>query len=191
MSISFPLNPTLNQTYTSGASTWYWDGKQWSIYVNTSPSFVNITATGTLTANTLSSPTLSNYATTSALSSAVAPLATQSALTTLSNTVANSSTTINGVSIQLNGSGTITAAAGTLTGTTLKSTVVTSSLTSVGTLTNLTVSGTTALNSTLSVTGDITGSGNVNVTTLPTQTQHLTNKQYVDKRSIVMAIGLS
>lgn len=50
--------------------------------------------------------------------------------------LANSSITVNGTSISLGASGTVTAAAGTLTGTTLNSTVVTSSLTSVGTLTS-------------------------------------------------------
>lgn len=55
--------------------------------------------------------------------------------TAISNAnLANSSTTINGTSINLGASGTVTAAAGTLTGTTLNSTVVTSSLTSIGTL---------------------------------------------------------
>lgn len=49
------------------------------------------------------------------------------------------SITINGTSIAVGGSGTITAAANTLTGTTLNSTVVNSSLTSVGTLNSLTV----------------------------------------------------
>lgn len=48
--------------------------------------------------------------------------------------LANSSVTVNGTSISLGGSGTATAAAGTLTGTTLNSSVVTSSLTSVGTI---------------------------------------------------------
>jgi hypothetical protein len=48
--------------------------------------------------------------------------------------LANSSLTINGTSVSLGASGTVTAAAGTLTGTTLNSTVVTSSLTSVGTI---------------------------------------------------------
>jgi hypothetical protein len=54
--------------------------------------------------------------------------------------------TINGTSINLNGSGTVTADASTLTGTTLKSTVVNSSLTSVGTLTSLNTSGTVTSN---------------------------------------------
>jgi len=53
----------------------------------------------------------------------------------------NSSITINGTTISLGGSGTVTAAAGTLTGTTLNASVVNSSLTSVGTLTSLSVSG--------------------------------------------------
>jgi len=62
---------------------------------------------------------------------------------TISNSyLANSSLTVNGTSIALGASGTVTAAAGTLTGTTLNSTVVSSSLTSVGTLGSLVVSGT-------------------------------------------------
>ncbi len=54
----------------------------------------------------------------------------------------NNSVSVNGITINLGGSGTVTAAAGTLTGTTLAANVVSSSLTSVGTLTSLTVSGT-------------------------------------------------
>jgi hypothetical protein len=53
--------------------------------------------------------------------------------------LANSSVTVNGTSIALGASATVTAAAGTLTGTTLNATVVTSSLTTVGTLTNLAI----------------------------------------------------
>ena len=65
------------------------------------------------------------------------------------NYIANSSLTVNGTSIPLGGSATVTAAAGTLTGTTLNSNVVSSSLTSVGTLANLTVTNT--------ITGSISG----------------------------------
>jgi hypothetical protein len=57
--------------------------------------------------------------------------------------------TVNGTSITLGSSGTVTAAAGTLTGTTLNSSVVSSSLTSVGTLTNLSVTNT--------ITGSVSG----------------------------------
>jgi hypothetical protein len=53
--------------------------------------------------------------------------------------------TINGVSFNGTGNITVAAAAGTLTGNTLASNVVSSSLTSVGTLNNLTTSGTTTV----------------------------------------------
>jgi hypothetical protein len=53
----------------------------------------------------------------------------------------NSSFTINGTTVSLGGTGTVTANAATLTGTTLASGVTASSLTSVGTLTGLTVNG--------------------------------------------------
>jgi hypothetical protein len=66
---------------------------------------------------------------------------------------------INGVSFNGSADITVTAAAGTLTGTELKSTVVTSSLTSVGTLTGLTVGGS---GGDLTMTGGaITGVGNI------------------------------
>lgn len=190
MAINFPNNPTLNQTYSVGSSTWYWDGNQWSIYVNTSPSFVNITATGTLTANVLSSPTLNDYVTNTSLTSTLNGYATNTALSGLTSTVNNSSITVNGVSIQLNGSGTVPAEAGTLTGTALHSTVISSNLTSLGTLTSVTVSGLTTLN-TATISGNVTANSNISVATLPTQKQHLTNKQYVDAKAIGMAIGLS
>ena len=61
----------------------------------------------------------------------------------------NSSLTVNGTSISLGGSGTVTAAASTLTGTTLNSTVVNSSLTSVGLLSGLSVTAT--------ITGSVSG----------------------------------
>jgi len=51
--------------------------------------------------------------------------------------LANSSVTVNGTSINLGGSGTVTANAATLTGTTLNATVTASSLTSLGNLTSL------------------------------------------------------
>jgi hypothetical protein len=56
--------------------------------------------------------------------------------------LANSSMTINGTAINLGSTATITAAAGTLTGTGLAATVVSSSLTSVGTITSGTWNGT-------------------------------------------------
>jgi len=55
--------------------------------------------------------------------------------------LANSTATINGTTVTLGGSSTISAAANTLTGTTLAANVLASSLTSIGTLTTLTVNG--------------------------------------------------
>jgi hypothetical protein len=55
----------------------------------------------------------------------------------------------------------LTGDAGTLTGTTLKSTVLASSLTSVGTLTSLTVSNTLTTNSGINNTGTITNTGSL------------------------------
>jgi hypothetical protein len=63
-------------------------------------------------------------------------------LTAIPNSaLTNSSVTVNGTAISLGGSATVTANAQTLTGTTLNSTVVASSLTSVGNLTALNASG--------------------------------------------------
>jgi hypothetical protein len=64
---------------------------------------------------------------------------------------------INGVSFNGSADITVTAAAGTLTGTTLKSTVVSSSLTSVGTLTGLTSSGTVTITDTTNSSNTTTG----------------------------------
>ena len=72
------------------------------------------------------------------------------AVTTIPNAgLTNSSVTVNGTAISLGGSGTVTAAAGTLTGATLASNVLASSLTSVGTLSALTVTAT--------ITGSVSG----------------------------------
>lgn len=63
---------------------------------------------------------------------------------------------INGVDFDGSAAITVTAAAGTLTGTTLNSTVVSSSLTSVGTLTSLTTSGDVTVGGNLTVNGTTT-----------------------------------
>jgi len=76
---------------------------------------------------------------------------------------------INGVNFDGSAAITVTAAAGTLTGTTLNSSVVTSSLTSVGTLANLTTAGDVNVGGALTVTGDLTVNGTtttVNSTTV-------------------------
>ena len=60
--------------------------------------------------------------------------------------------------------------------------------------TNITTVGilpTVEVTDTATVGGDVIVSGNVNVSTLPTQTYHATNKKYVDSRAIAMSIALS
>jgi hypothetical protein len=66
MAINFPSSPTLNQVFTSGGTSWQWDGSKWNIYdgsdlvttsylstaldsyaSKTSPSISNPTITGT------------------------------------------------------------------------------------------------------------------------------------------------
>jgi len=52
MPINFPSNPALNQQFTSGGTTWIWDGTSWNLYLGS-----NIVTTASL------SSTLSSYAT--------------------------------------------------------------------------------------------------------------------------------
>jgi hypothetical protein len=86
---------------------------------------------------------------------------------------------INGVSFNGSSDITVTAAAGTVTGNTLNSTVVNSNLTSVGSLTDL------------EVTGDVTANSNVIIEQIPTSVNHATNKKYVDARAAAMGVALS
>ena len=77
--------------------------------------------------------------------------------------LANSFVTVNGTSIALGASGTVTAAAETLTGSTLASNVTSSSLTTVGTLGSLAVTGDTSVGGTLTITGDVVVTGNATI----------------------------
>ena len=61
MPVNFPLSPTLNQTYTSGTTTWEWNGTTWDLRPNNSPTFstvtsTNATITGPLSAGSVSTP---------------------------------------------------------------------------------------------------------------------------------------
>lgn len=124
---------------------------------------------------------------------------------------------INGVPFNATQDITINAEASTLTGSTLAPGIVSSSLTSVGTLTNLTVAGnitaqsnvnttgtvsatavtattatvTTATLGAATVTNNLTANENVIISKLPTATSHATNKNYVDVRSVAMAVALA
>jgi len=93
------------------------------------------TGTIVLTADNIAGGSTNKYVTTSNVQAALAAGGVTNTM------LAHSTITINGTTVVLGDSNdTITAAAGTLTGTTLNSTVVSSSLTSVGTLNSLQVS---------------------------------------------------
>jgi hypothetical protein len=49
MSLSFPLNPTLNQTYSYGTKTWVWNGAAWQLQ---STGAINDIPIGNITPNT-------------------------------------------------------------------------------------------------------------------------------------------
>lgn len=150
--------------------TFVYDGSTWEVYTqvgaNGGDGTFTASSTTTLTNKTISgsSNTLTNIGNSSltnssisingsaiSLGGSVTGLVTTSDTGTVTNTMlagsianaklTNSSVTVNGTSISLGSSGTVTAAAGTLTGNTLASGVTASSLTSVGTLTSLSTSG--------------------------------------------------
>jgi hypothetical protein len=61
MPVNFPLTPVLNQTYTSGTTTWEWNGTTWDLRPNNSPTFSSVTSTsatvtGPLSAGSVSTP---------------------------------------------------------------------------------------------------------------------------------------
>jgi hypothetical protein len=87
MSLSFPLSPALNQTYTSGSNTWIWDGVAWTINPNRSPTF------DTLSAATVLASSIPGFATTASLSSyaTTASLSSYATTASLSSYVTNSS----------------------------------------------------------------------------------------------------
>jgi hypothetical protein len=178
--------PTNLGTIASNNNTWVWTGTTWAIQASSAPSFVNVTASGTITAGSFSGPLVGNS--TGTHTGAVVGNVTGNASTA---STLYTSRLINGVSFNGSNDITVPASAETLTGTTLKNTVTSSNLTAVGALTNLTVTGAVSTGSTITATGNITTSANVVVSTAPTATTHATNKAYVDAKSVAMSIALA
>lgn len=147
--------------------------------------------TGFITASALSP-----YATTSSVSGSYA-LKTQQfylgstpiAINRLSGTITLSNVNTDGNAATADVAAAVPASG--ITGTTLASNVVHSSLTSVGTLTNLTVAGNATVESEITATGNINANAYVVLPNAPTATTHATNKQYVDTRAIAFAVGMS
>ena len=115
MAIDFPNSPTVNDTYTAGGKTWQWNGTYWSAY-------------GT-------SPILR--------ASDTAPLSPNANDLWYETDTGSLFAYVDGYWVELGASAPVTASAGDLTGATLASNVVSSSLTSVGTLGSLAVTGAT------------------------------------------------
>lgn len=161
MAINFPSSPAVNDTIAVGADTWAWNGTTWEVQPIVSPSFNDITVSGSVTGNTVGTHT-----------GAVVGNATTA-------TQLQTARSINGVSFNGSQNITVPAAAGTLSGPALSATVVQSNLTSVGTLTALTV------------TNNITANANVVITQTPQLPTHATNKRYTDSRAIAFSVALS
>jgi hypothetical protein len=210
---SNPAVPTALGTLV-GTKAWVWTGTTWTVVPKVSPTFTNVIATGSVTApsfvgnltgNTTGTHTGAVIGNTAGIhTGAVVGNVTGNTAgihtgAVVGNVTGNASTatalatarTINGVAFDGTSNITIPVDAGDLDGTTLTSTIVTSSLTSVGTLNNLTVTGQVTVNNGITATGDISTSSNVIVANAPTASTHATNKKYVDTKSIAMTIALS
>ena len=161
MAINFPCSPTVNDTLAVGTDTWKWNGTTWEVQPIVSPSFNDVTVSGSVIGNTQGTHT-----------GAVVGNATTA-------TTLQTARSINGVSFNGSQNITVPSAAGTLTGSALSATVIQSSLTSVGTLNNLTV------------TNDITANANVVINQTPQLPTHAANKRYTDSRAIAFSVALS
>ena len=172
MALNFPSNPTLNQVHTVGTTSWIWDGTQWTLYVNPTPSFSGLTVTNTLTATNMvgnltgnvtgnltgNADTVTNgvytdgsYFNPSWLTSIPGSIVSGS-ISGAAGSAARLTTPVqlNGVPFDGSTSISIPVPASSITGSTLPSSITASSLTSVGTLTGLT-SANVAINGAINV----------------------------------------
>lgn len=135
------------------------------VYTTDTSTVTNTMLAGSIANNKLANSSITINSTSVSLGGSITGIVTTGDTGTVTNTMlagsiannklTNSSITVNGTSIALGASGTVAAAAGTLTGTTLASGVTASSLTSLGTLTGLTSTGSvTANNATAFIAGD-------------------------------------
>jgi hypothetical protein len=154
MAINFPNNPLVNDSHTEGSSTWIWNGITWEVQNVVSPSFVNVTASGTITGNLSGNVTgnvtgnLTGNVTGNVVGNVTGDLTGNFFGSVASAAQFTNSRNINGVPFNGTINITVPAASNTLIGTDLNASVITSSLTSVGTLNNLTVANNVTINAT-------------------------------------------
>jgi len=219
MPLSFPISPNINDTYTSGGVTWVWNGYAWDVDPQEDISFDDVFATtfhGVLDGNA----TTANSLFTSRQINGVSFNGTQNiSINTLVNST-NTVTLDNSGNLVLTNSTQLknVSAGGVRLESSANNGYVETMLTNNSVLnfvsvnqTNVQIAAQNAvspgvyqgtgiiLNATTgtsvvgpaSFTGNITANSNINVATPPTQTQHATNKDYVDKRAVAFSIGLS
>jgi hypothetical protein len=153
MAIDFPDSPSNGDIHTVSGKRWEWDGEKWTAYgASLAPDVLKVDVANNRVGINDTTPSYSLDVTGTAhvtgaitASGGVAGALTGNADTATALATARA---INGVDFDGSGAITVTAAAGTLSGSTLASGVTASSLTSVGALTALTVTGDLTVNGT-------------------------------------------
>lgn len=192
-SLSFPESPSIGDQYSFNGNTWTWDGQGWTLNFSSSPTLATLTAqnfigpltgdvTGNVTGNLTGNVTGNLTGNASTVTNGVYTTGTYSNpnwLTSIPGSIVSGAITgsaaklttpvhINGVSFDGSGDISVPIAASDISGNTLASNVLSSSLTSVGNLTGLTTAN-------ISVTGNITASGTTGVISYGTLSYQDTN----------------
>lgn len=167
----------------------------------------NLTASVNLTSDTINATTITATGTVSAdiVSATSVDTTDVTATGTISGDITSSNVTITGGSVDgttvgettrssgkfttiaANNSATFTK--GTNSNSTTSGTVVVTG--GMGVSQDVFIGGQVSVNTTITAAGDITTSSNVVVNNAPVASTHVTNKQYVDSRSVAMAVALS
>jgi len=186
MAINFPNSPTINQTVTVGANIWFWNGLAWEVMPSaieskadmfTNPVFTG-TASGTFSGN-LTGNVIGNASTATSLinTRAINGVNFNGSANISINTLVNSSYTVTlNSSGNIIAPGNITTSSGAITANQITSTT--------------SVSANSVVATTVTTTNDVTVGGDVNISTKPTLKTHATNRGYVDKKAVAMAVAL-
>jgi hypothetical protein len=148
MSLIFPSNPTLNQTYTASGNTWFWDGVAWTVQPTDSPSFNNITVANTVQSNnfygTFFGPVVGNVTGNLLGNTSGTHTGNVSATTIVANTITGTISTTAQPNIRSLGTLDSLTVQGSVTASSLAAIITTPAqpyITSLGTLSGLTMGG--------------------------------------------------